>query len=199
VARTGRRPGESGTREAILDASRAAFARVGYASATIRGIARDAGVDPALVHHYFGTKEGLFRAAMQLPMDPAHVVEEVLAGPRDGLGERLVRLFLLVWDSDEANPTLLGLVGSALSHEAAAAMLRDFVGEELLGRVARALDVPDARLRASLLGSQMVGLAIVRYGIRLEPLASASPDQVVAAVAPTVQRYLTGPITHPPA
>jgi len=107
VSRTGRRPGDSGTRAAILEAARASFAERGYDASTIRGIAGEAGVDPALVHHYFGTKEGLFAASMALPMTPGDVLPGVLAGPLDDLGERLVRLFLAVWDEPAARRPLI--------------------------------------------------------------------------------------------
>jgi len=192
VSRTGRRPGDSGTRAAILEAARASFAERGYDASTIRGIAGEAGVDPALVHHYFGTKEGLFAASMALPMTPGDVLPGVLAGPLDDLGERLVRLFLAVWDEPAARRPLIAVIRSATSHALAATMMREFVEHALVGRIAARLDSHDAHLRASLVSSQMVGIALTRYVLRLEPLASSDHDEVVAAVAPTLQRYLTG-------
>ena len=192
AGRAGRRPAGSGTREAILDAARDAFMQSGYDGASIREIARGAGVDPALVHHYFGTKQGMFTAAMRFPVDPAVIVEQVLAGPRDQVGERLVRLFLAVWESEQTRAPIIALIRSAASNEQAAVMLREFVSEALVGRVAAALDVPDALLRPPLVASQVIGLAFMRYVIKLEPLASADPERLVAAIAPTVQRYLTG-------
>jgi AcrR family transcriptional regulator len=194
MARTGRRPGVSGTREAILDAARQAFAEHGYQRATIRGVAELAGVDPALVHHYFGTKQGLFVAAVQLPVDPVARLSAVLAGDPEGVGERLVEVFLSVWDQAANVSPLLALVRSAVGDEQAAAMLREFITEEVLGQIARRLGSSDARLRATLVGSQIVGLMMARYIIRVEPLASAPPAQLVAAVGPTMQRYLTGDI-----
>lgn len=191
----GRRPGDSGTRDAILDAARSGFARAGYDATTIRGVAREAGVDPALVHHFFGSKEAMFTAALSLPLQPGEVVPALLAGGTEGLGERLVLLFLSLWDSPATREPLLGLIRSAVSHERAAAMLREFLTAEVLGRVASALDVPDAALRANLVGSQMIGLAMLRYVIEVEPLASAEHAAIVAAVGPTVQRYLTGDLT----
>ena len=194
MSRTGRRPGDSGTRAAILEAARASFAERGYDASTIRGIAGEAGVDPALVHHYFGTKERLFAASMALPMTPGDVLPGVLSGPLDDLGERLVRLFLAVWDEPEARRPLIAVIRSATSHALAATMIREFVEHALVGRIAARLDSRDAHLRASLVGSQMVGIALTRYVLRLEPLASSDHDAVVAAVAPTLQRYLTGPL-----
>jgi AcrR family transcriptional regulator len=192
MTRTGRRPGKSGSREAILRAARAAFADGGYDGATVRGIAQAAGVDAALVHHFFGSKEDLFAAAMQLPIDPSRAIPALLEPGVDGLGERITRFFLSLWEAPTRREPFLALIRGAVSHERSAAMLRDFVTREVLGRVVAAIDAPQPALRASLAGSQLVGLGMVRYVVRVEPLASADVEQVVAAVAPTVQRYLTG-------
>jgi AcrR family transcriptional regulator len=192
MARTGRRPGASGTREAILDAARRAFAELGYQRATIRGVADLAGVDPALVHHYFGTKQALFVAAVQLPVNPVEHLMAVLAEDPAQAGRRMVETFLAVWDHAASQSPLLALVRSAVGDEHAAALLREFITEEVLGQIARRLGSPDARLRATLAGSQIIGLAMARYIVKVEPLASAPPEQVAAAVGPTLQRYLTG-------
>ena len=192
MARTGRRPGVSGTREAILDAARRAFAEQGYQQATVRGVAELAGVDPALVHHYFGTKQELFVAAVQLPVNPVEQLAAVLADDPDLVGRRLAETFLSIWDHAADQSPLLALVRSAVGDEHAAAMLREFITEEVLGQIARRLGSPDARLRAALVGSQVVGLMMARYIIRVEPLASAPAAQVAAAIGPTLQRYLTG-------
>ena len=192
AGRTGRRPGDSGTREAILTAARSSFGSAGYRATTIRGVARAAGVDPALVHHYFGTKDQLFAAAMQLPVDPVQLLPRLLSGGVDGLGERLVRNFLGVWDATPGQGPLLALLRSALGHEEAAAMLRDFLTSAILTPLARAAGGSSAELRAALAASQMVGLAVTRYVLRLEPLASAHVDTVAGAAGPTLQRYLTG-------
>jgi AcrR family transcriptional regulator len=197
MARTGRRPGVSGTREAILGAARRAFAEHGYQHATIRGVADLAGVDPALVHHYFGTKQELFVAAVQLPVNP---VEQLMAVLDEGPGEagrRMVETFLSVWDHAATQNPLLALIRSAVGDEHAAAMLREFITEEVLGQIAHRLGGADARLRATLVGSQIIGLAMARYIVKVEPLASAPPAQVVAAVGPTLQRYLTGDLADP--
>ena len=129
MARTGRRPGLSGTREAILDAARRAFAEHGYQRATIRGVAELAGVDPALVHHYFGTKQGLFVAAVQLPVNPVEQLSALLADDPELVGQRMIGVFLSVWDLAANNSPLLALVRSAVSDEQAAAMLREFITE----------------------------------------------------------------------
>ena len=186
------RPADGGDRRtAILSAAREQFAATGYAAASVRGIARQAGVDPALVHHYFGTKEQVFVAAMQLPFQPGEMLPQVLAGDPDGLGERLVRLFLGAWDSPEFRAPMLGMLRSAMTGEQGAAMLREFVGSALIGRVAEALGPVDP-LRVQAAAAQMVGVVILRHVIRLEPLASASVDDVVALIAPAVQRHLLG-------
>ena len=197
MARTGRRPGVSGTREAILDAARRAFAEQGYQRATIRDVAKLAGVDPALVHHYFGTKQDLFVAAVRLPVNPVDQLTAVLAAEPDQVGRRLVETFLSIWDHAADQSPLLALIRSAVADEQAAALLREFITEEVLGPIARRLGSPDARLRATLVGSQLIGLAMARYIIRVEPLASAPSAQVAAVVGPTVQRYLTGDVTVP--
>jgi AcrR family transcriptional regulator len=190
----GRRAGTSVTREAILEAARDAFARAGYDGTSIRAVARAAGVDPALVHHFFKSKEDLFLAAVAVPINPEAILAPLIAGGRENLGEGLARLFLGLWEDAALRLQLVAMVRSSLASEAAAALLREFVSRQLAGRLAIALDLPQARLRATLAGSQLAGLAMVRYVVGVEPLASAPIETVVAAIAPTLQRYLTGPI-----
>jgi len=192
MARTGRRPGSSGTRDAILEAARREFGRHGYDRATIRGVARGAGVDPALVHYFFGTKAELFAAAMELPVNPAELAQTLLAGEPERIGERLIATFLSVWDHGDNRDVFIGLLRSAVTDEQAATLLREFAVRELFGRVAAALGTPDAELRANLVFSQIFGLAVARYILRIEPLASTPGELVAAAVGPTVQRYITG-------
>ncbi|MGN9804129.1 TetR/AcrR family transcriptional regulator [Micromonospora sp. L32] len=191
--RTGRRPGNPDTRQAILAAARTTFAERGFDAASIRVIAAAAGVDPALVHHYFGSKEELFRATVEIPLDPAELLPVVLAGGVDGVGERLVRTFLGVWDSP-AGKAAVALLRSAVNNDWTARLLREFLVTQVLRRVLDHLDVPPAELplRGSLVATQMIGLAMMRYVIRLEPVASTDPETLVAALGPTVQRYLTG-------
>jgi AcrR family transcriptional regulator len=192
MARTGRRPGTSGTREAILEAARRAFAEHGYERTTIRGVAAAAGVDPALVHHYFGSKHGLFVAAVQLPLNPVEALGELLAAEQQPSGEALARRFLSLWDQQADRSGLLALVRSAVSDERAAAMLREFLRAEIFARLARQLPGPDAELRLALVASQVFGMIMARYIVGLEPLASAPAPVVAAAVGPTLQRYLRG-------
>jgi AcrR family transcriptional regulator len=191
MPRTGRRPGAGGTREKILAAARADFTEVGFEGATIRGIAGGAAVDPALVLHYFGSKAGVFRAAVEFPVDPAEFIPRLLEPGLDGLGERLVTFFLATWDSPAGSP-LLALIRSVVTNETAAALLRDFVSREVLARLAEAIELDQPQLRASLAGSQLIGLAMVRYVVRVEPLASAPPAEVARWLGPTLQRYLAG-------
>ncbi|MGX2996545.1 TetR/AcrR family transcriptional regulator [Streptomyces sp. JNUCC 64] len=181
------------TRERILGAAREEFSARGYDKTSVRGIAKAAGVDPALVHHYFGTKDEVFAAAIEVSLEPALTVASVIGSGADGIGERLARHFLGVWENPVTRAPLLAVVRSALTHEAAATVLRGIVLRQLLERVARELDVPDPRFRAELAASHMIGIAILRYVIRVEPLASADPEEIVAMVAPTLQRYLTAP------
>jgi AcrR family transcriptional regulator len=188
----GRRPGAADTRGEILTAAREEFAARGYDGATIRGIARAANVDPALVHHYFGGKEQVFVAAMELPFDPSVVLPTLLSGDQTGLAERITRFFLAIWSDADRRAPFLALLRSATTSEAGAAMLRSFVQQALLGRVVASVDgSPDPELRVTLVASHLIGLALVRYVVRVEPLASASDDEVVALVAPMIQRYLT--------
>ena len=192
--RTGRRAGDSGTREAILEAARRQFADHGFDGATIRGIAADAGVDPALVHHFYGTKEKLFVVAMRFPVVPSEVLPRVLAGAPDRIGEAAVRAVLAIWEARETRAQALALLRSAVTNERAATMLREFVTSTILGIIASAVRQEDAEYRASLAASQIVGLGIARYVIGLRPIVAASVDELVAAIGPTIQRYLTGEI-----
>jgi AcrR family transcriptional regulator len=192
TARTGRRPGGGDSRADILVAARASFADRGYDATSLRSVARAAGVDPALVHRFYGGKPALFAAAMDLPADPGTLVRALLADGMDGVGERLVRTFVGVWDSQPAQSRLVALLRAGLAGAEAADVLRGFLTEAVLVPLAEATGRPDGRLRASFVGSQLVGLAVARYLLRLDPLADASPDEIAAALAPTLQRYLTG-------
>ncbi|WP_406400461.1 TetR family transcriptional regulator [Streptomyces sp. NBC_00879] len=180
-----------GARDRILEAARTEFAERGYDKTTVRGIAKAAGVDPALVHHYFGTKDEVFAAAIEVSFEPALVVPAILGQGNEGIGERLARYFIGVWENPATRGPLLAIVRSALTHEAAAKVLRGFVLRRLLERIARELDVPDPKFRAELAASHMIGIAILRYVIKVEPLASVDPEEIVQMVAPTLQRYLT--------
>jgi len=186
--RPGRRAGPTESRADILAAARRLFAERGYDGATIRAIAQEAGVDAALVHHFFGTKEQVFVAAMELPFQPADLLPQLVGGPREQVGERFVRVFLALWRDPERRAPVLALLRSATTNEQAAEMIRQFVTEALLTRLAGALDISPLRVTAA--ASQLVGLAMLRYLVGVEPLASADEEEIVHLVAPTIQRYL---------
>ncbi|MFE7776438.1 TetR family transcriptional regulator [Streptomyces sp. NPDC057445] len=180
-----------GARERILQAARTEFSERGYDKTSVRGIAKAAEVDPALVHHYFGTKDEVFAAAIEMSFEPVIVVPSVLGEGPEGIGERLARYFIGVWENPATRAPLLAIIRSALTHEAAAKVLRGFVLRRVLERVAADLDVPNPKFRAELAASHMIGIAVLRYVIQVEPLASADPEEIIALVAPTLQRYLT--------
>lgn len=181
-------------RDRILDAAREEFSQRGYDKTSVRGIAKAAGVDSALVHHYFGTKEQVFEAAVEVAFSPVLVVREaVVEGPLDGVGERMTRAIFGLWENPATRTPLLAIVRSAVNNEAAAAVFRRLVSSQLLYRIASKLDLPDAELRAELAAAQLVGTAMLRYVIKVEPLASADPEQIIARVAPVVQAHLTRP------
>src|SRR5256712_2286536 len=192
MARTGRRPGPGRTREKILAAARSQFAKSGFESTTIRGIASAAHVDPKLVLHYFESKEGVFEAAMEFPFDPAEAIPPLLEAGPDGLGIRLARFFFEIWDSP-SGARAHALVRSMVTSKSAAALVRDFVSREVLARVAQALELDQPQVRASLAASQLIGLAMLRYVVKVEPLASAPPAKLAAWIGPTLQRYFTDP------
>nr|WP_205745901.1 TetR family transcriptional regulator [Egibacter rhizosphaerae] len=194
MARTGRRPGNVDTRSEILAAARQQFAVDGFSGATIRRIAAAAGVDPALVHHYFGNKRQLFVASLELPFDPTPVVGSVLPGEAERAGERLVRTLLEVWGTDNGQAMMQSLLRSALTDEQVMRTLREFMLETMVSPLVVEIAPDQHRFRTTLLASQVMGLAILRHVARVEPLASADPEMVVAAVAPTLQRYLSGDV-----
>ena len=187
----GRRPGSPDTKAAILEAARTLFASGGLSGTSIRAVAGKAGVDPALVHRFYGGKPGLFAAAMDLPADPGTLVRGLLGGGLDGLGERIVRTFVGVWDSEPAQSRLVAMLRAGVAGAEAADVLLGYLTEAVLEPLAEATGRADGRLRASLAASQLVGLAVARYLLRIEPLATTSPDDVARALGPTLQRYLT--------
>ncbi|HSQ37893.1 MAG TPA: TetR family transcriptional regulator [Acidimicrobiia bacterium] len=186
----GRRPGDPAvTRRAVLEAARATFAEAGYERATIRAIASAAGVDPALVHHYFGTKEELFVAAHELPLSPAAALA-TLADDEGTLGERVTRAYLSA-ALTEGGP-FESLVRAAMTNPTARAMLRRFIERGMLDTLAPYLGTPDARLRLILAGSHLMGLFMARQVLGVDALREADPEQLVRVVGPTIDRYLTG-------
>ncbi len=188
----GRRPGASTARQDILDAAREQFAEKGFARTTVRGIAARAAVDPALVHHYFGTKDELFDAAIQMPVDPQVILAGLPSDPRM-VGPELVRRVLGVWDRPEMQERLRGLLGSALTHEGAAETLREMLTRGLLPVVREVAAQDDRRdWRAELVASTMGGLILGRYVVRLPRLTRASSEELVTSIGPVVSHYLHG-------
>lgn len=194
--RRGRRPAGADTKTALVEAARTVFTEQGYEGATVRAIASRAGVDPAMVNHWFGGKEGLFaKAVLQLPVDPAQIIADITAGDVDTVGDRVVRRFLTVWDSTGGGQ-FAALVRSVAGPEMAVVGLRDLFVNNLFGPITEyAGGDGDPMLRATLVASQLIGMGMVRYVVGFDPLATADIDTVAAAVGPTIQRYLTGPIT----
>lgn len=191
--RTGRRPGASTTREAIAAAARARFAEAGYDRTTIRAIAADAGVDPALVVRFYGSKEELFRAVMALPDAVATALTSLADGPRETVGHRLAELVVGVLENPATRGIVLGRIRSATSHPDAAALVRETVTHDLLG-LAGALTDDEPLTRATLVGAHFVGVAFARYVVLVEPLSTMRAEEVVDVVAPTFQHCLTGPL-----
>jgi AcrR family transcriptional regulator len=192
VARRGRRPGRSQTRDDILESARRSFADLGYDRATIRGIAREADVDPALVMHFFGNKERIFAEVMSLPFDAETVSARVLAGSRREIGLRLTRFFLEVWDDPVLGAGMLALVRSAASYPEAADRLRELVSANIVPLIAGSVEGRDAELRSNMVSAQLIGTAFLRYVLRVEPVASTDREALAQTLAPTIQRYLTG-------
>lgn len=194
----GRRPGNQDTRGVILSAARDAFAARGFAGASLRSIAAEAGVDPSLVHHYFASKQQLFLATVQLPLELPQLVAEVAAAGTVGLGERLVRTILGVWDS-ELQPVLVVAVRTALTDPAMARPVREFLSLEVLSRVLSGADLTreEAARRSGLVASQVVGLLVGRYVLAFPALTERSAESLVAEIGPTLQRYLDGDLGEP--
>jgi AcrR family transcriptional regulator len=191
--RRGRRTTGEDTRAALLTAARVEFAERGYDGATVRRIAERAGVDAAMVNHWFGGKAQLFTASLDVPVDPGVLVETVVPGDPERVGERIVATFLRVWDSASGG-TLVTLVRSVAGHPAAARMMREFIVRVVIGPVVGRVAPDRVEERAALVASQVIGLGMIRYVVQLEPLASADHATVVATIGPTLQHYLTGPL-----
>jgi AcrR family transcriptional regulator len=193
AGRRGRRPAGEDTRAALVDAAKAEFTEHGFDGATVRAIAEHAGVDSAMVNHWFGGKDELFVAALDIPVNPGEIISRALDGDPEHTAERILRTFLCVWDINGGGP-LVALIRSIAGHATAAQMMREFIGGAIFGRIASAVAPDRPELRAALCSSQIVGLGMTRYVILLEPLASADHDTVIATIAPNLQRYLTGPL-----
>ena len=192
--RTGRRPGASTTRDAILKAAQRLFLERGYQGATMRAIAKEAGVDASLVVHFFDNKIGLFAEAVPWPFEPEEEMPRLLAGGRRQVGRNLADFFLQTWDEEGRRSPILTLVAAAVVEPEAAELLRDFVRERLFSPLLERLESDRPQLRGNLVASQLVGLGLVRYVQRVEPIASTPSAEVLELIAPNLQRYLTGKI-----
>ncbi|MEU4190673.1 TetR family transcriptional regulator [Kribbella sp. NPDC026611] len=188
----GRRPGGPDTRGEILTAARESFAEKGFSATSIRAVARHAGVDAALVHHYFDSKDDLFVEAMALPIDPRQVAFRILDGPRDQLGRRIASVFLGVWESADGQQRMKAIFRSVVSSDEVARLMREGISEMIIQPVARALDVPDATLRVGMVATQLIGVAMARYLVGLEPVASVDLQTLIDRLAPVLQLHLTG-------
>jgi AcrR family transcriptional regulator len=201
VARTkraGRRSGNPDTKAEILAAARRLFAEEGFESVSMRRIASEAGVDPSLIHHYFGSKDDLFMAAIELPMDPAPQVEAVLKGQElEGTGKRLMHAFVTVWDGPHQEK-LLAVVRTSLSKPSMSFVLRQLFEHRIVKTVEASLGdrVDHVPVRANFIASQIFGLVVARYILKLEPLASLNETELAETIGPTIDRYLTMPIEH---
>ncbi|MEU7766468.1 TetR family transcriptional regulator [Nocardia sp. NPDC049190] len=174
------------TRAAILHAARARFAAEGFRKATIRAIAADADIDPSMVMRYFGNKDGLFAAAVDISLD----LPDLAATDQRDLGELLVRRFLLLWEEQPNNAVLLTLLRSAITDESVGERFRTVFAEQVLPAVLRCGDPADAPRRGGLIVTQLLGVALCRYVLRIPPVVAMTGDQLVADVAPTLQHYL---------
>ena len=184
---TGRR--SDATRAAILEAARRRFAAEGFAKATIRAIAADAEIDPSMVMRYYGSKDGLFAAAVDIDLG----LPDLGAADPETLGGLLLRHFLELWENPANGGTLLTLLRSAVTDEATAARFRRIFGEQVAPAVLRFAEPADAERRAGLVASQLLGLALCRHVLRLPPVVAMTPEQLVADVGPVIQRYLSSP------
>jgi AcrR family transcriptional regulator len=194
--RTGRRPGPAGTgtRDAILAAAKRLFAERGFEGASMRAIAAEAGVDAALITHFFGSKANLLGAAIDWPFDPERELPRILQAGADRAGEGLVALFVRTWDRERSRHPVIVLLRAATSEPTAADLLANFMRTRLFGPLLAELGSDQPDLRANLLAAQLGGLGLARYILRFEPLASAKPRDVIRWIAPTIQHYLTAPL-----
>jgi AcrR family transcriptional regulator len=194
AVKRGRRPGPTATPGAIRQAATRQFSELGYDRATVRSIAREAEVDPALVIHHFGSKQRLFVEAVELPFPPEELISQLASGPLSEVGERVVRFVLSVLADDEARARWIGLIRSAVTEPEATRVFREILTTRIFRPLAEQLGMDEAPLRATLAGSQVVGLVMARHIVLIEPLASLEEERLVDTIAPTIQRYLTEPI-----
>jgi AcrR family transcriptional regulator len=192
---TGRRPGPNTTRALIEDTARKLFAELGYERTSLRQVALQAGVDPTLVSHYFGAKRDLFLAVVELPFNPAAVIDAVVAGDQATAGRRLATLVLTILDDEVRRRPLLGIVRAATAEPEAAALVRDFLTRNVITPIAARLGTDDADYRAALVMSQIMGFTLTRYVVGIDALAHRDREAVTADLGGTLQRYLFGELS----
>lgn len=190
MAKIGRPRGKTDTRRVILAVARQLFAEAGYDKTSVRDVAAAAGVDPAMIRHYFGNKVELFRATMGWPFEPADIAARITAGERGEIGERLTRVFFEAWEQPESRAPLLAILRGAATHEESANLVRQFIQGQVYSHIAAALSAPDAELRIDLAMSQLLGIAYLRHILRVEPVASTPVDELIERIAPIVGRHL---------
>ena len=193
--RGGRRPGGSSSREKILEVARLAFPANGYAGTSLRGIARDAGVDPSLIVQFFGSKAGLFGAVVEWPFDASQIGAQIREVPTERVGEYTARVFISHWDRDEHRNPIISLIHAALADPAAAAMLREFITVNLTLPMVERVGADRPQFRAALLASQLLGFGLSRYALAFDALISAAHEDLVAALGATLQHTCTTPLT----
>jgi AcrR family transcriptional regulator len=192
MARIGRPRGKTDTRSVILEVARRLFADTGYDKTSVRDVAAAAGVDPAMIRHYFGSKAELFRATMGWPFEPAEMAARIIAGDRGDIGDRLTRVFFEAWEEPGSRAPLLAILRGAATHDESANLVRQFIQGQIYAHVAAVLDVPDAELRIDLAMSQLLGVAYLRHILRVEPVASTPVGELIERIAPIVSQHLTG-------
>ncbi len=193
--RGGRRPGASPSRQKILKVARLAFAANGYADTSLRGIARDAGVDPSLIVQFFGSKAGLFGAVVEWPFDASQIGAQIREVPAEQVGEHTASVFISHWDRDEHRNPIISLIHAALADPAAATLLREFITVNLTLPVVERVGADRPEFRAALLASQLIGFGLARYALAFDALTSAPSEDLVAALGVTLQHTCTSPLT----
>ena len=192
IRRSGPRGPEADLRSVILDAARLLFAERGYRDTTMRAVARAAEVDVALVAYYFGNKEGLFAESMNIPVRPQELIDHAFADGLDAAGPRLVEMFLGLFESPATGPALVGMLRSAVSHESTRKAFSEFVATAILPHYEELMPGADSGRRMMLVASQLIGMAMLRFVLRIQPMVERRRDQVVADLGAAVQRHLTG-------
>jgi AcrR family transcriptional regulator len=193
AGRRGRRAGRPNTRAQVLDVARRRFLAEGYQAVTMRSVAAEAGVDAALLSYFFGSKKGLFGAALALPANPPEVLRAALPGDPATLPERVLRALLRAWDDPEQGPALRVLVLTAIEEPEMGRLLTEVLEREMVARIADHIGGAQPMPRAAAFGAQLAGVVLARYLLRVEPLASMPPDELVRHLAPGLRAALAGP------